>query len=262
MPKLGIIAHLPATRGFTASFLKNLESYKTANPIYLYSDSSEFGVPVIPEPKQAVGFRNLPVAAANYTFLKGLDIAIREGLDYFIFIEEDSRVRGDLWDERIMNEAFQTSDFVCGGTVSIWNMGACGAEAAKAAVRFADKHIRQTGRPPLMWSQGGGFTGEKLGLWAYPNGSGSIIHTATAAAIFQSASYDIGTWCSTCGAFDVFIGKALWNRFGLDIFSKLAIIPSMYSGYRDAAYSYQDRVKMLVYGDVCFVHQIKSDWVP
>lgn len=100
------------------------------------------------------------------------------------------------------------------------------------------------------------------GLWLYPNGAGAIFHTATVAAIYAGAKYDIGTYCATLSAWDTHAGKALWNQFGVECFDRFATLKSEYSGYHDTHYSFTDRQRMLTSGEVVLVHQCKSTWIP
>lgn len=147
---LGVVAYLPPDFGFTDAFLANLRMWKTTNPLYLYSNDPErFGVELrIPNPGQAVLFRNVPLAINNFVFLKGIEIAVANGLDYYLYLEEDCRVRTDWWDERLFNEFFEYGDAVMGGTPSIWNQGLCGAPAAIKAIEFSNRVVKKTGRPP------------------------------------------------------------------------------------------------------------------
>lgn len=261
--KLGIIGYIPPDHGYPHSFLKNMRQFRTSSQLYLYSDAPDmFGLDMrIQKPGEAVMYRNVPLSLNNFVFLKGIEVALKNELDYFIYLEEDVRVRGDFWDERLFTEFFAHKDCVVGGTPSIWNMGLCGAEAAIAAVRFSNRVIKTTGRPPLFWG-GGGRYGGPMGLWVYPNGAGAIFHTATVKAIFNGYQSDIGTFCANLQAWDVHAGKGMWNQFKLESFDRIAVLKSEYSGFRDCAYSLHERKKMLTDGDVVLIHQIKEDWVP
>lgn len=261
--KLGIIGYVPPDHGYPLSFLRNMAQFKTRNPLYLYSDAPEtFGLDIkIPKPAENVGYRNLPLSISNAVFLRGMEIAIANELDYFLYIEEDSRVRTDYWDERLFNEFLEVDGAVIGGTPSVANMGVCGAEGAKRAIAFCSKVIRKTSRPPLIWSGRGSFGGP-IGLFVYSNGSGSIYHTATVKAIFNGYQSDFGSYCANLCAWDWFIGRAMWNRFALESFDRIAVLRSEYSGYHDCAYTLVERKKMLTDGDVVLIHQCKTDWVP
>lgn len=262
--KIGTIGYVPpAGVGFPDAFLRNLRAYKTEAPIHLYSDAPElYGIThKIPNPGQAVLYRNAPLSINNYVFIQGIELALREGLDFYLYLETDVRVRGDCWDGVLFDEFFKHDGAVAGGTPSIWNIGMCGAEAAIAALQFSSKVIKKTGRPPLVWS-GAGRYGGPIGMYTYPNGAGAVFHTATLAAIFKGYQSDIGAFCANCSAWDVHIGKGLWNEFGVGVFDRLAVLKSEYSGYRDCHYSYTDRIKMLMDGAVVLVHQVKSDFVP
>lgn len=261
--KLGICGYVPPDHGYPNSFLANIRKFKTRNPLYLYSDQPEmFGLDLkIPIPGQAVLYRNAPLSINNFVFIQGIELAVKNELDYYIFLEEDVRVQGDYWDDILFDEFFDHDGAVVGGTPSVCNMGLCGAEAAKRAIAFCSKVVRKTNRPPLLWSGPGRFGGP-VGLWVYANGAGSIFHTSTIRAIFNGYQSDMGTFCVNMGPWDVHAGKGLWNEFGLESFDRVAVLKSEYSGYKDCAYSYHERVKMLMDGDVVLVHQIKSDWIP
>lgn len=260
--KLGVVAYLPPDFGFTDAFLENLRQWKTTNPLYLYSDDPEkFGCDIaISNPGQAVSYRNVPLAINNYVFIKGVEIAVANGLDYYIYLENDCRVRTPHWDERLFNEFLEYDDAVMGGTPSIWNAGISGAPAAIKAIEFSQRVVRKTGRPPLLWQSVAGRG--SAGLWLYPNGAGAIFHTATVAAIYAGAKHDIGTYCATLSAWDVHAGKAMWNAFNLECFDRFATLKSEYSGYHDTHYSLSDRQRMLTSGEVVLVHQIKCPWIP
>lgn len=260
-PKVCTVAYLPPNMGYARVFRENLESYRHTHPIILYSDSKDFGVNLIPNPGQAVGFRNVPLSINNYVFLSGMKLAEAAGYEYFLYLEEDCRVRGHHWDGKIFTEFFQTDGALMGGTPSMWNIGICGAANEIKALEWAWKYAKKTGHAPLIW-QNDGRTGEQRGLWLYPNGAIGVYHIPTIKAIFVGHEYDMGTYCSTLGAWDVLIGKGMWNQFAMGTFDRFAIIRSVFSSYKDCHFGLHERKKLLTDGNVVAVHQIKDNWKP
>jgi hypothetical protein len=46
------------------------------------------------------------------------------------------------------------------------------------------------------------------------------------------------------------------------VFELVAILKTVYSGYKDCHYGLEERKMMLTSGQVRAVHQIKTDWIP
>lgn len=265
MSKVGTVAYLPppGISGVEA-FVRNVSKYKTEYPLYFYSDAPGaypgMGVTEIPDVAKAVSYRNVPLSCNNSAYARGIDVALTAGLDYMLYLETDVRVRGDYWDGKIFKEFFKPKDCVIGGSASVWNLGFQPASDAFKIVNFINKHIKITGRMPLVF-QSVGRDGQAPPM-LFANGAISIVHTPTADAIFGGRKYDFGAFCANTGAWDLFCGRAFFNEFKMEIFDRFAMLPSVYSGYRDMNYSLSDRKAMLTSGAVVAVHQIKDPWVP
>lgn len=244
----------------TDTFIKNVTKYKRGYPIVFYSDRGMWDNVTRNHIAQPDSITRKRLAMNNIVFMNAIDIALRGGYEFFFYLEEDCRVHGDFWDKRIFSE-FDFGRHLVGGTPSLWNIGVCGNSAQMSAIKFINKTVKMTGRAPLMW-QRDGRTAEQLGLWLYPNGALGIYHTATMDQIFHGRKVDMQHFAENMGAWDVLIGKAMWNQFGINELEKFSILPSVFSGYKDTQYSMSERQKMLVTGKVAAVHQIKTNWCP
>lgn len=239
--------------------------YKTGHKIIFYSDAPEAypGLDVIrvPDVPKTVMYRGLPLSANNSAYVRGVEAAVAAGLDYMLYLETDVRVRGDHWDDKIFSEFFLDKDCVVGGSASCWNTGFQPAVNAFRILKFINRYIKKTGRMPLIF-QSVGRDGQAPPM-LFANGALSVIHTATVDAVFGGRKYDWPTFVTNMGAWDLFCGRAFYNQFQMEIFDRFAILPSVYSGYRDMNYSLAERKKMLMDGDVVAIHQVKEwDWVP
>lgn len=255
------IAYLPSGDRFnTQQFLVNITKWKTKYPLFLYADIGKFGGVAhnhIISPDNLVSD---PLHKNNITFMKAIDVARARGVDAFLYLEEDCRVRGDMWDDAVFGE-FNPDRHLVGGTPSLWNTGLCGHELQMACIKYINKVVRTTGRPPIMW-QRDGRVGDTLGPWLYPNGALGVYNTDFVDQVFHGRKVDIAGMSKTMGAWDMLIGRAMWQQFGVDQFEKMAIFKNVYSGYKDSQYTMAERQKMLVTGQVVGVHQIKDRWTP
>lgn len=263
--KVGSVAYLPPPGvAGVESFVKNIVSYNTEHPITFYSDTPEaypeLDVKRIPDVPKTVLYRNLPLSANNSAYVRGIELAHADGLEFFLYLESDCRVRGDGWDGKLFDEFFGQKDCLVGGTPSVFNMGLAPANAALRMLKFINSTVKRTGRLPLIWQ-----TVSRDGHappFAFPNGAGGIYETSTVNAAFGGRKYDWGSFVANMGAWDVFVGRALHNQFGLELFDRFALLPSMYSGYKDVHYSLADRQKMMMSGEIVLMHQCKTAWQP
>lgn len=261
--KLATIGYVPPTGvGFPEAFLKNIRAYKTEHPVLLFSDAPEaHGLQLrCHNPGEAVLYRNVPLSISNWLFMKAIDIAVANEIEFFCYLEPDVRVRGDFWDGKMFTEFMLHKSALIGGTPAIYNLGLTNAATAIRAIQFANACIKKTGRPPLVWQ--GGARGDCPVLYIFCNGAGGIYHTATVNAIFGGRKMDVGTYAAQLGAWDTFVGRGMVNQFGDDMFERFAILRSQYSGFREVHYGLHERIKMLEDGEVVLIHQVKTDYVP
>jgi hypothetical protein len=194
---------------------------------------------------------------SNHAFLTGLSFALAKGVSHFLYLEEDSRVRGDGWAARLFDEFLTYPRAVCGGTPVAYNVSDSGHEVLSRITEFAADYLQASGTPMTLH-------GYMPQVYVYPNGSISIYDTQVAADIFRPLGFerDIASAARINTAWDESFGKGLWQRFGIDVLDMLAPSVLSYSGCGDRLYTEAERIAMLESGERIAVHQIKTGYKP
>src|SRR5258706_1351671 len=105
--KIEIIGYVPPRGiGHPEAYLANIGAFKTEFPVSLFSDYPDWGLRQSDNPGK-VKHRQFGHWVSNYAFFIALQYAVACKLDYFLYLEEDCRVRGDGWDGRMMEEAYE-----------------------------------------------------------------------------------------------------------------------------------------------------------
>lgn len=252
------IAYLPPRGRFNSdSFFRNLEAWPPKHPLLLYTDDPSWGpswaVHIVQNPES---YRNrYPYSVNNAVFLMGLLLAIQQGIEFFLYLESDCRVRGDNWDDTIWQD-FQTwKNPVAWGSPIIYNQSQNGHDNLKAATELAWTYQKETG---LAVPQYGAWPGAGKDLCLYPNGAIGIYHTQTIAKIFPNATTRFHEEVASMIAWDVSIGAGLWRIFHEDIFNRFAFSRVTYSGCGDSLVTAGGRRYMLESGSKVAVHQWKG----
>lgn len=256
---LGSIVYVPPKGRLNSdAFMANINAYSSKYPIYFYSDEKGRGIEnLIANPEQVRNPRR-PWTVNNAIFLFGLKLAADAGLDYMLYFESDSRVRGNHWDGIMFDEAFAGClEPICYGTPVAWNISQAGRRALTKVTEFGCKVLSLSGIPMPVY--GWHRPGSLDTICAYPNGSLSVLHVPTMLEIFSGFELDIGRSASTFDGWDLVIGRGLWQKFGVDLFDRFAVARRSYSGYGDLITTEKERVDMLSNGTHVAIHQVKSD---
>jgi len=275
MPNLASILYLPrlhVSQDRTGAFLENLLRYKHRYPILIYSDApwhesltkalepAKFFKCIDPETAKT---EMCGAAVPNYVYLQGVQIVLDQGIDYFLVLETDCRVKGDYWDDEIFDEFLTHDDPVLGGTMFVWHAFNFGMDYAMEFLRFAEtcnvKCWRKTVPAPNLFLYGGRGSCEKHRVSAYANGALSIAKTAFVKEAYGNR--DIKLAAQEGSAWDAQLGYFLFEVYGPAGFRRLAPLDSVFSVYGDLLTAEQERLYMLRCGQVRGIHQVKSEVV-
>lgn len=254
---IATIAYLPPKRvEGSQAFHKNITHWRTQHPVHLASDDPSWGLSWrVDDPEKARTRKWFTVS--NAVFLSCLSIANALKLDYFIYLESDSRVRGHDWDARMFEEHFSFGrDLACSGTPVLWDPHGAGNQSLRRTTDYAHEYMHRVGMPMCIY--GLRQPHQMQGVWLYPNGSVAIYHTETLNSIFHSngnilqKAFEIPAW-------DIAIAQGLWAKFGLSVFDRVAGLKCSYSGCTDSYFFLAERREMLMSGEKVAIHQVKSN---
>ncbi len=239
------------------AFRNNLASFKSSHPVHCFSNDDSWNVKWrCPSPDQARS-RNW-FSLSNYVFICALCVADKIGLEYFLYLECDSRVRGDGWDGIIFDEHFAKPGRLVSGTPIIWNLHGNGNESLIRSIDYA-KEFNDRAKFPML-TLGQGQPHQRPGVWLTVNGSVAVYHTETMKKMFANY-HDPLRQALNMGAWDFEIGQHLWGAHKMNVFDLVHGLTCTYSGMTDAFFDEGQRREMLMNGKSA-VHQIKSNWIP
>jgi len=261
---VGVVTYCPP-RGLLNSdaFYDNVTKSKMQHPLFLFSDDSRWN------PSQLIAWpefsgRRPGWTINNFVFFKALEIARAAKLDYYIFLESDSRVFGDAWDDVVFSEYFQRypNGIACAGTMVAWDLCSGGREFAKKVISEAFAFQNATGIPMSFFSSKSPT--DCSGAALYVNGSGAVYQTAAMLKIFgmDNPMIDLVTLAKRTTAYDLEIGRRLWNYHGPEAVNHVGWLRKSYSGFGDCIMNYESRKALLLSGQCSIIHQCKDDWTP
>ena len=256
---LGTVSYIPQPGVCNSdSFFANISRVKPVYPLYLFSDSTKWN------PSQLVkwpdfGSRKPPWSINNWIFFKALEIAKAAKMDYYLFMESDSRVVGDGFDAWIFHDFFSRypNGIACAGTPVVWNMSSGGREFGSRVVREAWNYQNATGIPMSFYSNTNPT--DCTGAAYYPNGSLAVYQTAALLNVFAGFDVDIVNWSKRLTAFDLALGRAIWNFHGENAVDHVGWLSSVYSAYGNCVTTEAERLKFLADKKFAATHQIKSN---
>lgn len=253
--KKAILSYVPPhERLHPESFLKNLRHYKTDIPVILYSDKPQDGMLPIPDPTPIKVSKNR-IAIQNLVFLSGVEIAQKQDIERFLYLEADCRIGCDFWAEQMMEEVETNRDMFCAGTPAIFNSKAMTHAQEIAAQHYCLRYTQVTGfKVPVFEAK----TPRPVGC-VFIMGAGSIFNTAVAADLFLGFERDKMQKAMDKPAFDLWVGLRCVHLFGPNAVNKLPFLTRSFSSYGSKINSEQDRIDMLRTGKACLVHQVKSN---
>ncbi len=256
--KIGTVSYIPPP-GICNSqaFFDNISRVKARHPLYLFSDHAGWN------PSQLVkwpdfGGKKPAWAINNWIFFTALRIAKAAGLTYYLFMESDSRVAGDDFDRIIFEDFYSRypNGIATAGSPVCWDVAAGGREFAKRAIQEAWNYQKTTGMPVPFYS--GKNPMDCSGSAYYPNGSLAIYQTEAMLKIFAGFDVDIVYYSRLLTAFDMAIGRSLWNYHGPKACEYVGWLSSCYSAYGNCLTTEKERLQFLVDGKFVAVHQIKG----
>lgn len=264
--RLGSISYLPCLKRLNPdAYIRNLEAYKTRYPIHFYSDCKIAGLlNVIDNVSCLKGHQN-KVSINNALFIYGLQIAIHEGLDRFLFLETDVRVGCDDWDGILFREAAAFERIAVCGTPSLWNSHQIPIAWRASLNQYVSDYARATGfSPPAFRSRIKSNAASPSNACLFIMGAGAIYDTKTMEELFGAGLANPMSFACQIPAFDLYIGKVMAQRHGGNMVKYLVPSKLQFSTYKQRVFDEQELVKMLHSGRCVLTHQHKgsSDCLP
>lgn len=275
------IAYCPSAsdpRFHTAAFLQNLRDHPPAGDLLLFSDHDHPSTPSLVKLKSRIdipalktariirpgtGESVLNVAAVNnLVFLTALRIADRQGYTHFLYLEEDCRVQGHGWDQRLFAEFFsQPRHLLAAGSLVAYNPYNHCLRSARRFERLL-KESEESGRrlpiPIYGWMAATSGQGSNI----FVNGAGGIYSIAGLKLLFPEREHMTDPdLAAKIWAWDFEIGLRLWKNFGPGAYELLGYLPSVFSGYGNVLTTEEDRLALLQNG-WSLIHQVKSNSQP
>lgn len=250
-------------------FLDHLNSWKRRFPLHLIAHEPMDQAIIAPPPPQ---FREhhgcLPSDQyAGLAFLRVLRAAADLKLSHFILIETDCRFAADYWDERMWQEfkAWPTQALF-GGSPVCWHPWSQGYQKSCAIIDYAYRYQQASG---VMMAFEGAYS-SPWGLAVYPNGALGIYNVtecleyfAELLPVIDASAQRQANALAAIHTFDIHIGRCFVRKHGVEgALSKLAYLPSVYSGCKNHHVPLEDRLEMWRSGKKIAVHHIKTSEAP
>lgn len=268
------------------SFLDNLERFPSRHPIIKYSDHPWPGCETIPSPEIGKDHANR-FAINNLAFFFGLQLLFKTNYTHVLYIESDSRVGAQYWDEIMFNEFFSSGvPALFGGSLVCYNPYNAGRRAAGHFERLVCKYNTRRNFPvagrvpfvPSSWQSCGfgdvpkdglelphphyvkafGHKGaaDATGSCVFPNGSLSIFKVGFLRDLIGKVS--VVKVATESAPWDMEIGKRAWAIYGDSVYNFAAQLTSSYSSYGNVISTEAERLELLRSGRCVAVHQVKS----
>lgn len=243
--------------------MANIQKNPAKHPLFLMSDSAEWNPSKLIKSPELIGKR--PAWAVNNAiFLQGLELAREVGLDFFLYLESDSRAGCKDFDAVIFDEFFgrYSAGVSCAGSPVVWDLNSGGREFALRVVEMAWKY-QQAGDLPMSFYSGK-HPFDSSGAALYVNGSCAVYETAAMSKVFDldNPTLDISMLARRTTAYDLEIGRRLWTYHGPKAIEHVGWLVSAYSAFGNAVTTEAERLQMLRDGSRTLVHQVKGDGQP
>lgn len=256
-----ILAYLPPDPKFNGEiFLSNMRKFKTKYPIIFFSDNwpdpDVFKLRMNPDKiRNASGLSDEQRRwiVNNILFFTAMQIASQCKHTHMLYVEADSRVGCDYWDDKVFTEFFSHPGAICGGSLVVYNP--CNG-GLKAAQRWAQVCATNTRKNFPIATYGFKGAADNSGSCVFVNGSLGVYDVPRLSDFFDMTNAH--RLAATCTAWDMEIGKRIWAKYGDDAYDYVVHLTSVYSSYGDALSTESMRMDMLRKGDVVAVHQCKS----
>lgn len=261
---LASLLYLPPPKAYPSAeaFVKNLQRFPPKHPLIVYSDHDynwpdQILLPGSPEcVKGATDAQGRPnqFAINNLVFLTGLRIAIAKGVSHCIYLEADCRVGCKDWDDHIFEEYFTLPrPAIAAGTLATYNPCNHSAEAAR---RWQQLVARNTRRNVPVATYGWVGAAQQHPSCVFPNGALSVLDIDWMQRLFPLDN-TVKTAGDLC-AWDMALGKNIWERFGVQSYDVMGFLECIYSSYGDILTTQEERLQMLRDLKAVAVHQVKG----
>lgn len=286
----------PPSISYAEAFLRNITKFKPKHDLILYSEHPWPGVKGLAGTPEAIKNerdrqgRAKEFALSNLVFYTGMGLANAGDYTHALYVEADSRVGCEHWDERIFAEYLkQPIPQIIGGSVVLQNPANSGIDGQRRADELIRKNTRRNFPIPIYGNKG---ALDNSGSCVFCNGSGTVIDLAWYKLLFteeerspevqdaprghqfglQRRSQSVyvengngganGFWAMKLAResrpWDVELGTRIWQKFGADAYDVIANLSTVYSSYGDVLTKEAERLAMLKNG-VALVHQVKSN---
>jgi hypothetical protein len=194
----------------------------------------------------------------NGAFFTGAKIARDRGYTHMITLEDDVRVGRPDWDQYIWNEYFSHGKpLLAAGTLATYNPCNWSPEASKLWAELLRVNTRKNFPIATYGWLGAGIKGKTA---VFPNGALAIYDLNWLGKFFDLTNTQ--ATATSHDAWDFAIGFKIWDTFEEMSYDLVANLHTVGSWYRDLVTDEEERKRMLVDGEVCAVHHIKTDWEP
>ena len=257
------LAYYPPSRIPTSeAFRQNIRRFKTKYPVILYSDTPDQDDVRRIENPERYAKAGKPFAISNFCWLKALQIAVQEKIDWLIYMEADCRVNGHEWDAHLMDEFSTFDKAACGGTPVCWHLNRGGRILTIRLIEYIAEYQSHAGIPMAMHGALGGLGRHPMQVQPclYPNGAAAVYNVELMLKMFPD--YMNSGSASQTTAWDMHIGYMLHNYFGDQLCDMVAPLVTVFSGYGDEILTERERQDWLSTGRVIASHQHKGDWQP
>ena len=204
---------------------------------------------------------------AMLAFLHILKAAIERQLTHFILIETDCRFSADYWDQKIWQE-FKAwpEEALFGGTPVCWHPWSKGHDESQKIIDYAHRYQQSSG---VAMAFEGAYNSQ-WGMAIYPNGALAIYNVSECREylsdvlpVLDASPNKQGAMLAPFHTFDLHIGRKLVAKHGVSgALSKLAYLPSVYSGCKNHHVTLEERLAMIRTGRKVAVHHIKTSEAP
>lgn len=258
--KLAVVAYLPPPRvGNPQVFRENMDKFKSKYQTIYFSDHDYPDVIKIGNPEQFkdARFNNgqpNTFVVSNLLFFTAVRICLKLGITHMIYMEEDSRVGKEYWDDIIFAEYFnQKKPLICGGSIVAYNPCNYSAEATKRWSELVSSNKRKNYPVPTYGWKG---AADNSGSCVFINGSIGVYDIQWMNRLFNIN--DTISMARQSTAWDMALGMAIWNQFKEESYDVVGYLKSMFSSYGNVMTTEEERMKLLRDGIFTAVHQVKS----
>lgn len=250
MIRPAVIGYVPPPKYPGAqAFLSNITKFKSSCELFLYSDWKDYGFHPILNPEGIEGRADNPKWAVNNAiFIMGLRLAAMRGFTHILYVESDCRVGCQGWDGVVFDEYFKLPfPAIAAGSIVAHGCVNGGGSFYKRFLKFVVSNAGKRHPTPIYGIATDpkfgnehvppGHPDDRFKPAVFPNGALGVYDMAWMCEIFHlkpDGTFKEGKNMVDAvlqPAWDVVIGRRLYDRFGADVFDVVAHLDSVYSGF-------------------------------